>query len=115
MDKLKSLWKVVLIAAVSVIIPIVSNYAMLLPGAYIDQSTVSGSVLMRVLFYSMQTGLAILFTVFVMRCSIGDMGHHADKDKELAWSGYCSYVRQYDSNIKRVCGYFLLYKVTPIK
>lgn len=74
MKSMKIVWRLIFVSAVALFLPVIINYLLLLPSSYIDGNSLAGGIFLGIVFYSIQTGIAIIFGSFIMHTSITEMG-----------------------------------------
>lgn len=72
--RIKTIRVLILAASLSVTIPFISKYIITLINLSINGNSLIENLLIRIFFYSIQTGLAVLFARFILRYSVSDMG-----------------------------------------
>lgn len=81
--------KIIFVSVVALLLPIICNYISLLAGTHIDENSLSGGIILTILFYSMQTGISIIIGCFVLNNSLTEMGFNLKNVKltlkMLAW------------------------------
>ncbi len=81
MKSMKSVWRITFVSIVALFLPVIISYILLLPGAYIDGNSLAGGIFLGIVFYSMQTGIAIILGSFIMHTSITEMGFNLNNIK----------------------------------
>lgn len=81
MKSLKNIGKIIFVTAVALFLPVISTYISLLPGTYIDGNSLAGAVFLAIIFYSVQTGIPIIFGRLLVHRSITEMGFNLQNVK----------------------------------
>lgn len=81
MKSIKAVWRIFFVSATALLLPVIINYILSLPGSYIDGNTLAGGILLSVVFYSMQTGTAIILGKYIMHTTITEMGFNLNNGK----------------------------------
>ena len=74
MKSLRNTWIIIFVITVALFLPVTINYISLLPGTYVDRNTLAGGIFLTIFFYSIQTGIPIIFGIFIMHRSITELG-----------------------------------------
>lgn len=74
MKKIKNILIIVSTIAISIIIPFTSKYIVGLMGSFGNENSLMVYVLKSIVFYALQTGMAILVVRYLLKYSISDMG-----------------------------------------
>lgn len=82
MVRVRTMGLLILAASLSIIIPFVSRGIVNLLDLNFLENVLIGEILRKILFYSIQTGLAVLFVRFVLHQSVSDMGFNFKNFKE---------------------------------
>lgn len=81
MKSMKTVWRLVLVSAIALCLPVIVNYILLLPSSYIDGNSLVGGIFLAIVFYSVQTGIPIILSCFITNTSIKEMGFNLNNVK----------------------------------
>jgi membrane protease YdiL (CAAX protease family) len=74
MKSMKIVLRLVFVSAVALFLPVIINYLLLLPASYIDVNSLAGGIFLSIVFYTIQTGIAIILVRSIIHTSITEMG-----------------------------------------
>jgi membrane protease YdiL (CAAX protease family) len=81
MKSMKFVWRLIFVSVVTLSLPVIVNYLLVLPSSHIDGNSLAGGIFLSIVFYSIQTGIAIILGRLVMYTSIKEMGFNLNNVK----------------------------------
>lgn len=78
---LKNIWTIIFVTAIALFLPVICSYISLLLGTNIDGNSLAGGIFLSIVFYSVQTGIPIIYGCFIMHRSITEMGFNINNVK----------------------------------
>ena len=81
MKSLHKTWRIFFVVIVAIFLPVLCSHISLLLETYIDGKPLAGGILLTVVFYVIQSGVAMLLGILIMICSIREMGFNASNFK----------------------------------